>query len=266
MFRGRGKWHGVPHRRRHGNRRSGGSLEPAYFFRRQRTRAARGKIAQLQAGKAGAQKFFHQQFFFRQGAAQAIAAGTGKSRLIPGIGSVAHHSQLGLREFFHAALSFRRQAAVELHPVRLREPPRHPQQPAGQIAVTGQQQQPGTRKFQAADGKHAPWDVLHVGAQRGPALGIVHGGHHLRRLVQHEVALGLMRVRLQELGPHADVVAGGIGLAAQFGDHFAVHRNRARQDQFFGVAARGQTRAGDNFLQAFEHSLYCIACCRAALQ
>ena len=45
----------------------------------------------------------------------------------------------------------------------------------------------------------------------------------------------------------------GIGFCAEFGHHGAVDAHLAAADQFFGVTARSDSGAGDNFLQSFEH-------------
>src|SRR6202007_3310556 len=62
-------------------------------------------------------------------------------------------------------------------------------------------------------------------------------------------------------------VALGIGLGAKLGDHRAIHAHLSAADQFFRVAAGGYARAGDNFLQAFEHDSpirrLCGATCEA---
>src|SRR5206468_4161912 len=83
-----------------------------------------------------------------------------------------------------------------------------------------------------------------------PALRIAHGGHVALGLVQHEIAQPLGAV--QQLSIHADVVASGIGLAAQFGDSLAVHLHAAFGDQFLGMAAAGHARLGKNLLQTLR--------------
>ena len=88
-------------------------------------------------------------------------------------------------------------------------------------------------------------------AQAAAAFGIDHGGDDFGRLVQDQV--GALGFGLQQLALHLDVIFGFVGLGAEFGDGGSVHGDHSGGDQFFGVAARGDSSARDDFLQSFEH-------------
>jgi hypothetical protein len=57
---------------------------------------------------------------------------------------------------------------------------------------------------------------------------------------------------VEELAVDADVVAMGVGFAAEFGDDLAVDLYAALGDEFFGVAAAGDSGLGKDLLKALE--------------
>jgi hypothetical protein len=124
--------------------------------------------------------------------------------------------------------------------------------PTGQLAVVGEQEQTGAGIFQPPDGKHARRNRFQKSRQRFALFGIAHGGHHFWRLVHRQVQR-LSGVVRQQPAVHLDVVARGVGLGAQLGHHLSIQRHLPSRHHFFGVAARGQPRARNYFLDSFLH-------------
>ena len=56
---------------------------------------------------------------------------------------------------------------------------------------------------------------------------------------------------VKEFAVDADVVFVRIGFGAEGGDGLAIHEYVTGRDQFLGLAARGDSGGGDNFLKAF---------------
>ena len=57
---------------------------------------------------------------------------------------------------------------------------------------------------------------------------------------------------MQQLAVDADMVAGSIGLGAEFGDDFAVYLHAAFSDQVLGVAAAGDSRLREDLLESLQ--------------
>jgi len=57
---------------------------------------------------------------------------------------------------------------------------------------------------------------------------------------------------VQQFPIDSNVIAFRIGLRSQLGDRLSVDGNAAGGDQFFGFAARSNTRSCDNFLKTFD--------------
>jgi len=123
----------------------------------------------------------------------------------------------------------------------------------GEVAVVGHEQQAFRQVIETPDGVEAR--ELHVLADGlllrvlaeeledgGAMLGVVCCGDVAARLVDHEVALRLGAV--EQLAVDADVVFGGVGAGAEFGD------DAAFEDDLFGLAAAGDAGLGEDFLEA----------------
>ena len=217
-----------------------------------------GEIAEFDRSELYALQFFHGMIDGEQGLPQRIAARVGQLRFIPGIGGMRSRragstqppqTRLGLlADLPHLVVG---QAAGHLQPIDLGHARRILEDAVGQRAIAGEQDQAGSGVIEPPHGKDAAGKSAQDVAQRGPPLGIGHGGNHVAGFVQKVVA--------RFGGPFGDApgrfhaVVLGIGLGAKFGDHHAIHAHLSGADQFFRVAAGGDARAGDNFLQAFEH-------------
>jgi len=57
---------------------------------------------------------------------------------------------------------------------------------------------------------------------------------------------------LEELAVDTDVIACGVGFAAEFGDYPAVDLHASRSDELFGVATAGDSRLCEDLLEAFK--------------
>ena len=115
------------------------------------------------------------------------------------------------------------------------------------VAVVGEQQQPEAVLVETS---HRV-DALRAGARdqlhdRLSGMGIVERSDVALGLVQHQVDLLLALHRLV-VEPH---FVGRQHLGSQFGDDLAVDRNDARRDEIVGLAARADTRLGDEAVQA----------------
>ena len=119
----------------------------------------------------------------------------------------------------------------------------------GEVAVVGHEEEAFARVVEAANGKDALASFEEVG-DGGAVFGVAGGGDVALRFVENVVArtLGAM----EELAVDANVVAGGVGFGAEFGDGLAVDLDAAAGDQLFGLAARGDAGGGNDFLQALR--------------
>lgn len=137
----------------------------------------------------------------------------------------------------------------------------------GEIAVVRQEQSSGRPEVETPHGHDAhahPRDVL--GDRRTPSW-VRHRADHISRLVQHQVQEPLAR---HGASVHLDAVLLGIRLRSELRHDPAVDRHAARRDERLGCPAGRDTRAGQDFLQAFarhEPALYhslIARCCRAS--
>ena len=133
----------------------------------------------------------------------------------------------------------------------------------GEIAVVGHEDEASGGVFEIADGINALGKAAQKIAEGFAALGIGEGGDDFRRLVEDEIdeALG----GFDSAAGGFDFVFGRIGFGAEFGDDFAVDADLAGEDELFGVAARGDAGAGNDFLEAFEHEESSVSVVRFGL-
>src|SRR6185369_5262797 len=120
------------------------------------------------------------------------------------------------------------------------------EQLGGQVAVVGEQDQSGRGVFEVADRVDALGESAEAALKRLAAFGVGHGGDDFGGLVEREVD----RARSFFYGAAGgfDAIDSGVGLGAQFGDDFAVDAHLTAENQLLGVAARGDSCTGDNFL------------------
>ena len=122
----------------------------------------------------------------------------------------------------------------------------------GEVPVIRQQHESFTIEIQAADRKyahrHAAQKIFHGRA----AFGILKRGHHVLRLVQQNIDIGLCGAQM--LAVDFDMVAVRIDLRAEFSDHAAVDRDAAGRDQFFSLTPGGQAGSRNQLLQSDFHN------------
>src|SRR5262249_6590551 len=102
---------------------------------------------------------------------------------------------------------------------------------------------------EAADRIYAGADAVKQVHHGGSAFGVIDRGHISLWLVHQQVDVTLGTV--EEFAVDADVIAFGIGFAAEFADDLSVNRDEAAGDELFSFAPRGDSSGGDDFLQAF---------------
>jgi hypothetical protein len=122
--------------------------------------------------------------------------------------------------------------------------------PLGPVAVGRQQQQPLGVAIEAAHGEQARYLRQQV-VDGGPALGIVPGGDVAGRLVQHQILVPGGVPDRDAID--RDAVSLEIGARAKLARHLAVDGHAPGHDQLLGGAARGDTGAGQDLLQALFH-------------
>ena len=105
--------------------------------------------------------------------------------------------------------------------------------------------------FEPPDRENAFGHAMQQIEERLAAFRVAHRRDNLRRLVKQQVHQSL--ARLQEFARDLDVIARLVGLRSQFCNSCAVHSDQTRSNHLFRVAARGNSGARDNFLQAFFH-------------
>ena len=123
-------------------------------------------------------------------------------------------------------------------------------EPVGQFAVVGDHQQPLAHVIEPANGVEALLHLVEKLHYRRPSLGVLDRGDEAPRFVENEVAVALGA--LQQLAVYADVVATGIGLGSQHGDHFAVDLHAALLDHRLGATAAGHAGSREDLLQSLE--------------
>src|SRR5688572_5448292 len=152
----------------------------------------------------------------------------------------------------------RRELALHRHAVFLGNPGARMRQAVGELAVVRQEHEAGGIRVEAADGVDA-LAGRHSRAHEiddvcAPA-GIARGGDHALRLVEHQIEpLATQRagapLEVEHLAVELDQVARRVDQAGQLQDAPAVDADPAGADGELDVAARGESRAGEDFLQA----------------
>ena len=120
----------------------------------------------------------------------------------------------------------------------------------GEVAVVSDQQQALAQVVQPADRIEALAQFREELHHCRPLLRITDCSDESPRLVEHEVAQAFRP--LQQLAVDADVVAGGIGLGAEFRDDLAIHLHAAFGNQVLGMTAAGDSGLRQDLLQAFK--------------
>ena len=119
---------------------------------------------------------------------------------------------------------------------------RRVRQPLREVAVVGQDDQPGGVGVEPADVEEPLGPVGdHVG-QRAAALGVGHRRDHAARLVEHEV--DVRRDRRQPLAVDPDHRGARVDLGAEPGDDLAVDLDHAGEHQLLAACAARPRRTG----------------------
>lgn len=120
----------------------------------------------------------------------------------------------------------------------------------GQSAVIGHEQQSFAQVVQPADGIYARSRLLHQVHHRGAAFRIRDGGHVAFGFVEEQIDMAFSA--MEQFAVNFDVVGRQVSLAAERGDHLPIHGDASLGDQLFGVAARRDSRRGNDFLQSLS--------------
>ena len=146
---------------------------------------------------------------------------------------------------------FEGEAALDLDVIDLRKIGPGFKHGGGEVAIVGEKDEAGVGVVEGADGINAFGEAAEEIAECAAAFGIGERGNDFGRFVEEQVDVILFG--FDEAAGGFDLVFGGIGFGAEFGDDDAVDADLAGEDELFGVAARGDAGVGDDFLEAVEH-------------
>jgi hypothetical protein len=199
--------------------------------------------------------------FLEEGAAEDIEFGSGGVNFVPEIGGVAasgiglaHGAEAGAGFLAKTIEFFEGEAAFDFHVIGLGEVGPGFEDGGSEVAIVGEKDEATVGVIERADGIDALGKTAQEIAQGATALGIGEGGDNFGRLVENEV--DMIFLGFDEAAGSFDLVGGGIGFGAEFGDDLAVDADLAGEDELLGVAARGDAGVGDDFLEAFEHGVF----------
>jgi quercetin dioxygenase-like cupin family protein len=247
-----------------GDRRNLASLQSLHLDRRERAKFSRFDV-ELERTVAHALDLLDVVPDLLEHAMDLPVASLGEGDLVPRIGRVfnqldsrgrgAHLADASLVLLVdgdagaQAPKGFLRGLPADLHQVRFGHVERCMREPLGEVAVVGQQQQSLGVVVEPSDREHARADAGNQVHDGGTSFGVGNRADVAARLVQHEIDPGFGAV--QQLAAHPNMVDGGIGAGAQFGDGLAVDGDKPAGNQLFGLAARSNSGGGDDLLEAF---------------
>jgi hypothetical protein len=196
--------------------------------------------------------------FLEESAAEVVEFGAGGTDLVPKIGGAAARG-IGLADGAEAGAGFlaetieffEGEAALDLDVKELRKLGPGFKHGGGEIAIVGEKDETGIGVVEGADGIDPLGKTAKEIAKGAAALGIGEGGDDFGRFVEEEI--DVIFFGFDEAAGGFDLVFGGIGFGAEFGDDDAVDANLARENELRGVAARGDAGVGDYFLETIEH-------------
>jgi len=220
--------------------------------------AALGDAFQGEMGEGDALHFFDGMQLLEEGAAQDVEFGAAGVDFVPEIGGAAAsgirlaNSAEARAGFLAETIEFfEGETALNLDVIDLRELGPGFEHGGGEIAIVGEKDEAGVGVVEGADGINAFGKAAQEIAKGAAALGIGEGGDDFGRFVEKEI--DVIFFGFDEAAGGFDLVLGGIGLGAEFGDDLAVDAHLARENELLGVAARGDAGVGDDFLEAVEH-------------
>jgi len=141
---------------------------------------------------------------------------------------------------------------TDLDEVSLLDPRGGARELVGEFAIISHQQEAFAEIVEATDGVEAfarLGEKLHDG---GPTFGIADRGDVALGFVEDEVAMALGT--LEELAIDTNMIAGGVGFAAELSNDLSIDLNTTGGDEFFRMAATGDAGLRKDLLQAFEDS------------
>lgn len=220
--------------------------------------AALGNAFEGEVAEGDALYLFDGMQFLKESAAENVEFGAGGVDFVPEIGGaaasgigLANGAEAGARLLAETIEFFEGEAALDLDVINLRKIGPGFEHGGGEIAIVGEKDEAGVGVIEGTDGINAFGKTAQEIAKRAAALGIGEGGNDFGRFVEEEI--DVIFFRFDEAAGGFDLVFGGIGFGAEFGDDAAVDANLAGEDELFGVAARGDAGVGDYFLEAVEH-------------
>ncbi|HXR33885.1 MAG TPA: hypothetical protein VN830_09265 [Verrucomicrobiae bacterium] len=203
--------------------------------------------------------FFDGMQFLEEGAAENVEFGAGGVNFVPEIGGataggigLAHGAEARAGFFAEAIEFFEGEAALDLDVIDLRKIGPGFEHGGGEIAIVGKKDEAGVGVIEGADGIDAFGKAAEEIAEGAAAFGIGKGGNNFWRFVEEEI--DVIFFGFDEAAGGFDLVFGGIGFGAEFGDDDAVDADLAGEDKFLGVASGGDAGVGDYFLEAVEHA------------
>lgn len=235
-----------------------GSTESVGLGFLQEAVAALGDTFQGEMAEGDAFHFFDGMQFLEEGAAENVEFGAGGVDFVPKIGGAAAGG-IGLADGAEARAGFlaetieffEGEAALDLDVIDLRKVAPGFEHGGGEVAIVGEKDEAGVGVVEGTDGIDALGKTAEEIAQGAAAFGVGEGGNDLGRFVEDEI--DVIFLGFDEAAGGFDLVFGGIGFGAEFGDDAAVDANLAGEDELLGVAARGDAGVGDDFLEAVEH-------------
>jgi hypothetical protein len=220
--------------------------------------ATLGDTFQGEMAEGDALYFFDGMQFLEEGAAENVEFGAGGVDFVPEIGGaaaggirLADGAEAGARFLAETIELFEGEAALDFYVIDLRKIAPGFEHGGGEVAIVGEKDEAGIGVVERTDGINALGKTAQEIAKGSAALGVGEGGDDFGRFVEEEI--NVIFFGFDEAAGGFDLVFGGIGFGAEFGDDAAVDANLAGEDELLGVAARGDAGVGDDFLEAVEH-------------
>ena len=220
--------------------------------------AALGNAFEGEMAEGDALYFFNGMQFLEEGTTENVEFGAGGVDFVPKIGGapargigLADGAEAGAGFFAETIEFFEGETALDLDMIDLRELGPGFEHGGGEITIVGEKDEARVGVVEGADRIDAFGKAAEEIAKCAAALGIGKRGDDFGRFVEDEV--DMIFFGFDEAAGGFDLVLGGIGLGAEFGDDLAVDANLAGKDELLSVAARGDAGVGDYFLEAVEH-------------
>jgi hypothetical protein len=198
-------------------------------------------------------QFFHRMPFGKKHAAQNILFRILQGHFIPEIFRMpASRVRLTHRADSSAGIASQslqvahHQAPLNFHVIHLLKIRPVFQHFGGEVAVVGQKHQAHGVVVQPSNGINALRQALQAIHQRLAPFRVGHGGHHFRRLIQHDIHAAL--VGFHGLTGSFDAIGVSVRFRTQLRHYLAVHAHLPAQNQLFSVTPGGDTSARDYFL------------------